>query len=111
MDLHQLRPFLRTYAPVMPQDAPLDIPVLMSQYSLEQATGTRADAEQRATVEAGGLVEGHVVLWANTAFESRSNDNITAQQEEVRREVGRVGQRGMGRRVPICWSTWRLRQW
>ena len=41
-----------------------------------------------ALLEAGGVLEGHVVLWANTAFESRSNENITAQQEEVRREVG-----------------------
>lgn len=74
--------------PPVLQDAPFDFPVLMSQYTADQATGTQATEEQRAAVQAGGLVDGHVVLYGNTAFESRSNENITAQQEEVRREVG-----------------------
>ncbi len=73
------------------QDAPFDFPVLMCNHAPDAATGTSANEEQRAAVQAGGLVEGHVVLWGNTAFESRSNENITAQQEEVRREVGGRG--------------------
>lgn len=82
-------------APVLCQDALPDLPVYMCEYLDAKATGTRATEEQHAAVEAGGVVEGHVVLWANTAFESRSNDNITAQQEEVRREVGARLQAGV----------------
>lgn len=81
-------PSARTRMLPVLQDAPFGFPVLMSQYTADQATGTQATEEQRAAVQAGGWVDGHVVLYGNTAFESRSNENITAQQEEVRREVG-----------------------
>ncbi|KAI7844341.1 hypothetical protein COHA_002139 [Chlorella ohadii] len=74
------------------EDAPFDFPVLMCNHAPDAATGTSANEEQRAAVQAGGLVEGHVVLWGNTAFESRSNENITAQQEEVRREARQIMQ-------------------
>ncbi|PSC67871.1 hypothetical protein C2E20_8525 [Micractinium conductrix] len=51
------------------------------------ATGARASEEQRAAAERGEVVPGHVLVWGGTAFESRSNEGITAQQEEVRREA------------------------
>lgn len=52
-----------------------------------RATGRRASPEQRQRVERGELLPGRVVLWGNQSFESRSNEGITAQQEEVRREA------------------------
>lgn len=53
------------------------------------ATGSAASAEERAAALAGEVLPGKVVMWGNSAFESKSNDNITAQQEEVRAEVRR----------------------
>lgn len=54
-----------------------------------RATGRRASPEERLRVERGDVLPGRVVLWGNQSFESRSNEGITAQQEEVRREVSR----------------------
>ncbi|KAL4445841.1 hypothetical protein ABPG77_009040 [Micractinium sp. CCAP 211/92] len=52
-----------------------------------RATGRRASPEERLRVERGDVLPGRVVLWGNKSFESRSNEGITAQQEEVRREA------------------------
>lgn len=43
------------------------------------------------------MLPGRVVLWGNRFFESRSNAGITAQQEEVRREVSRRAPRWVSR--------------
>eukprot|EP00887_Chlorella_sp_A99_P000962 scaffold5.g962.t1 len=44
-------------------------------------------AEEQAAVERGELLQGKAVFWNNRAHESASNLNMTAQQEEVRREA------------------------
>ena len=75
---------------VLVQDQPPEN-VWISVHARIKATGTKANAEQRAAALRGELVPGHVVMWGNTVFESRSNEGITAQQEEVRREVSGHG--------------------
>lgn len=74
-------------AAVQGSTPPEQLPVWVSWPLRIKAKGRLASLEQAAAVQRGEVLEGHVVMWGNTAFESRSNEGITAQQEEVRAEV------------------------
>lgn len=74
-------------APHPRQDTLPDLPVWISLHARIKATGTKASEAEAAALRRGELLQGRVAMWGCSAFESRSNEGITAQQEEVRREV------------------------